>query len=528
MGKIARYLNELIVGNVFDSPDILDAYAVDQSIVKIRPKAVAFPESTEDISKLMYFCNQMAIKDIKVPVAIRGSGLDEMGADLGEGIVVSTEKLDHLLEADRRERLVRVQSGITLKELNTALSMYGLTIPIGGRDSETIGGLISNCPSDAYSGKYGGIMNYVERIEVVLPNGEILQTCRQGAKTIAKIMEGKTAESKLYRKINDLIKNNAGLIQDIKQGTHGSAGYPTIAQVERKGTLDLMPLFFGAQGTLGIISEVILLAVPMHNKKARVVATFKDYVGAQKFLEFMNELGPCQLDLYDINIIRSAKNLGKKLDVVSDRVEFSFVVFGKFDHRVNTCLKKVESIRNVLPRTAHLVVECPEDKPKLDEFENSLESYLNQVRKGERVPLAVDFYLPSENIMKFLDDLVVVEKTLNLELKFFGSYAASNYNLRPKFNLEDEDFAKKTLAFIRACNFIIERQGGSITGGSPEGRVKAIVTNPSMPGKETGLYQDIKKAFDPCGILNSDIKLNADSKYTIKHLRTTNSVKTVL
>lgn len=528
MGKIARYLNELIIGNVFDTPEILESYAVDRSVVQIKPKAVALPESTEDLSKLMRFCTQLAIKDIKVPVSVWGSGLDEMGADVGEGIIISTEKLNRLMEADRRERLVRVQAGITLKELNTALSMYGLTVPVGGRENETVGGLISNCPSDIYAGKYGGIMNFVERIEVVLPSGDILQTNRQNTKGLARVMQDKTVEGRLYRKVTDLIKNNAELIQDIKKTGHGSAGYATIAQVERKGTVDLMPLFFGAQGTLGVISEVILRAVPMCGKSARVVATFKDFVGAQKFLDFLNELKPCQLDVYDIEIIQAAKKYGKKLSAVSDRAEMGFVVFAKFDHKVNSCLKKIKSIKLVLPRTAQLVMESPENQAKLDEFENSLTSFLNQVRTGERVPMVIDFYLPSENILKFLDDLSVVEKSLKMELKLFGSYAASNYNLRPKFNLEDEDFAKKALSFIRACNFIIERQGGSITGGSPEGRVKAIVTNTSMSEKEKALYGEIKKIFDPREILNADVKLGADAKYTVKHFRTSNSSKTVL
>ena len=528
MGKIARYLNELIIGNVFDAPEILESYAVDRSIVKIKPKAVALPESTEDLSKLMRFCNQLAIKDIKVPVSIWGSGLDEMGADVGEGIIISTEKLNHLLEADRRERLVRVQSGITLRELNTALSMYGLTVPIGGHENETIGGLISNCPSDIYAGKYGGIKKYIERIEVVLPSGDILQTNRLNEKAITRIAQGKTPEAKIYSRIIDLLDKNDDLVKDIKQNKRSLAGYTNIARLVHKDTIDLMPLFFGAQGTLGIISEIILRAVPIRNKKARVVATFKDFISAQKLLDFAKELNPCQLDIYDIEIIRAAKNFGKKVSAVSDRADQSFVVLAKFDHRINYCLKKINGMKKTLPRTTQLVVESPDNQSKLDEFENSLTSFLNQVRTGERIPMAIDFYLPPENILKFLDDLTIVEKSLKMELKLFGSYTTSNYNLRPKFNLEDEEFAKKALAFIRACNFIIERQGGSITGGSPEGRVKAIVTNPSMPEKEKALYAEIKDLFDPNKILNADIKLGAEAKHTVSHFRTTNSTKTVL
>ena len=159
MGKITKYLNQLIVGNVFDTPEILEKYSTDQSVLKIKPRFVAFPESTSDIQKLVRFFNQIAAKDIPVTITVRGSGLDEGGADLGSGLVISTEKLNKMLEIDSRERLVRVQAGITLKELNTALSVSGLTIPVGGHDNETIGGLISNCPTDLFSKKYGGIQN---------------------------------------------------------------------------------------------------------------------------------------------------------------------------------------------------------------------------------------------------------------------------------------------------------------------------------------------------------------------------------
>ena len=142
-------MNQLITGNVFDNPEILDFYSVDRSALKITPRFVALPESTADLERLMKFFDQLALRNVRVPIAVRGSGLDEMGADLSTGVIISTEKLNKLKEIDTRERLVRVEAGITLKELNTALSVSGLTIPIGVNENESIGGLISNCPTDA-------------------------------------------------------------------------------------------------------------------------------------------------------------------------------------------------------------------------------------------------------------------------------------------------------------------------------------------------------------------------------------------
>ena len=528
MGKIAKYLNQLIVGNVFDNPEILETYSVDRSILKIKPKAVAFPESTEDICKLMSFCYQLATKDIKFPVVVRGSGLDEMGADLSDGLVISTEKLNRLLESDKRERLVRVQSGITLKELNTALSINGLTIPIGGHDMETIGGLISNCPSDIYSGKYGGIMNYVERIEVVLANGDILQTNRLGARAVDKKSHEKTLEGGIYRKLAKVIKVNESLIDNIQKNTNNSCGYPTIAQASRKGSLDLMPLFFGAEGTLGIITEVILRAVPIKDQVKRVVATFKEFGMTQKFLDLVNGLKPRELNIYDLEITKTAEETGKKLSELTDKMNEGFVVFATFDHRSKSCLRKIESIRKTLPRKSQLIIESDKTRKLIDEFENSLVSFLNQIKIGEHIPLVIDFYLPPANLSSFLNDMKVIEKSLKLDLALYGSYSSSNYSLRPKFNIEDEDFKKKAITFLRAGAFVIERQKGSITGGLPEGRIKALVTNSSMPDSEKNLYLEIKNIFDKYEILNPGVKLGADSRNTLRHFRTTSLGKIVL
>ena len=528
MGKVAKYLNQLTIGNVFDAPDVLEAYANDCSALKIKPKLVALPESTEDIRKIMRFCYQLSIKDIQIPVTVRGSGLDEMGADLTNGLVISTEKLNRLLESDRRERLVRVQAGITLKELNTALSINALAIPIGGHENETIGGLISNCPSDNYSGKYGGIMNYVERIEVVLPNGDILQTSRCSGRTVARKAKEKTLEGTIYKKLSEVLKNNSELIKEIYKTNTGSAGYPTVAQAMRGSSIDLAPLFFGAQGTLGVITEVILRAVPIKPQVKRVVATFEDFDVAQKFLDMVNDMKPRELNVYDIKITKAAEDSGKRLSEITRKLDKGFVVFAKFDERNKSCLRKVTSIKKVLPKSSQLIVESPKTEAKLDEFENSLIVFLNSTRTGERVPFLTDFYMPAGSLERFVRDLEYLQKTLKLDLAIYGSYSASNYHLRPKFRVGDPDFNRQAVAFLRAGAYLINHEGGSVTGGAPEGRVKALVTNEELSESEKALYLTIKQIFDRYNIMNPAIKLGADSRFTITHFRASSSSKVVI
>ncbi len=519
MGKIARYLNQLIVGSVFDTPDVLENYATDQSALRIRPKLVALPESTDDVRKLMRFCYQLAAKEIKIPVTLRGSGLDEMGADIGNGMVISTERLNRLLESDKRERLVRVQAGITLKELNTALSVNGLTIPIEGHEMETIGGLISNNPYDDYASKFGGIMHYVERVEVVLANGDVLQTARLGNRSLKRKASEKTLEGSIYNKLSQLVDKNESLLKEMRKGVAGRYGYPTIVTASFKKSIDLMPLFFGAEGTLGVITEVILRAVPIKQKPHRVVATFDNFKVAQNFLDVLKPMKPRRLNVYDIRIIKITEESGKKLGKIASKTKNGFVVFAEFEKKSSSALRKIASLRKVLPKSSELVIESSKNKAALSEFENLLIGFENQTKTEERVPFLTDFYVPSRNLGGLIDDLKVLEEKLGLTLALYGSYSASNYNLRPKFKLDDKNFSKLATTFVRTGAFIIKRQGGELAGGAPEGRVKAIVTNDDMPSDKMALYAAIKNIFDKYEILNPGVKLGADATYTIRHFR---------
>lgn len=528
MSKITKYLNQLIVGNVFDTPEICEAYSTDQSILKIVPKMVAFPESTSDLQKIMKFFNQLATKKIRTPIAVRGSGLDEMGADLSTGLVISTEKLNHLEEIDTRERLVRVQAGITLKELNTALKVSGLTIPVKANENETIGSLIANCPTDDYAGKYGGIMTYVERAEIVLANGECIQTNRLSAHAVAKKASEKTLEGKIYQALAKISKEQPELLEKIRQENLGSSGYATIPYAIKKDTIDLLPLLFSSEGTLGIVSEVILHAKVIQSEPSRMLITFSNLKSALDFMNRAVTVKPLELNLMDIRIPTAVKDYGKNLNKVVKNAQTGFAVYVSFDEKPAKANKLLRRCLNSLPKTANVILDTPENARTLSEFENTLTSFLNLTPNGKRYPILSNFFIPSKNLAPFYNDICLLEKKLKTKLQLFGSFSSSNYSLRPKFPLSDPNLKKHFFTLLKAGNFIIERRGGSLTGGSPEGRVKAIVTNDSLSPEEKKLYQTVKAAFDPNGILNPAVKLGADAKFTLSHLGNSKSPRIML
>ena len=519
MGKITRHLNELISGSVFDSPKILKAYSKDASPLTITPQLVAFPESIADLKQILTYAPPHDDQKTSVPVTVRGSGTSDTGAPLSEGIVISTAKLDKLLDIDARERLVRVEPGITLKELNKILSVNGLHIPVYGHDNSTIGGLIATTPKDPYSGKYRGIEKYVKKLEVMLPSGDLIRTHRINRRALnRKIKKSNSTESILYQNLKKLLSTHGDTINKISRDHIGMAGYPNIIKVAKKRSLNLTPLFFGSEGTLGIITEVTLKAVPIQKNRARVIATFRELHAAKFFLDNLISLRPRRLEIYDNKFIHAAETTGKNSSGIINTVQKSYVIFAEFDDHRRTKLQKIKKLAPKLPSTARLITEMPSTKPIINDFEQLLNSFLIANLSDNHLPALKNIFIPAWNLSSFINDLELIENSLKLDLIFYGSYSTANFHIIPRFDDATDITPAKLKKLYDALFFFVNREGGSIAGGTPEGRTKAPITNANLTSTERDLYLALKHTFDPYDILNPSAKLGASPNFAIDKL----------
>lgn len=515
LNKIAQYLNQNIVGNVFDKLSIRYAFAEDRSIVKNVPDLVALPETTDDVRKLLRFSNQLANRGTRLPVVVRGNGHDKTGSATTNGMLISTCKLNKIQEIDVRSRLVRVQSGVTLGQLNSALSLYGLTLPVSADEHETIGGLISNCYSDDYASKYGGILNFVDRAEVALVNGDLLRTETVSHYALNRKKSGINLENEIYRTTDRLITEYEAILNR-PQNIIDSAGYHTIALVKNNKTFDLLPLLFSAQGTLGVITEVILRPAALRSHTHFLMANFKTIRPAIDFMNFTKTLQPLMVNIYDNRILKTATENGKKPQIFPHRFGVGFTVLVGFDDKPRLARKKIRSCLDFLPESVRVVAEDNDNTNDFAEFNNAITSFLNSA-KGERAPIIDDSFIPPEHLAQFITDLEQLETTLSAELPLFGSFTSSNYSVRPDLKLEQISGRQFTLSFIQSYSRLVQEHAGSITGGGPEGCVKSLALKP--PEKETELFKEIKQVFDPNNILGSDIKTGAHNITTIRRLR---------
>lgn len=517
MNKIAQYLNQHTAGNVFDRASICEAYSTDHSILKATPRFVALPEDTEDIRKILHFCSRLKERDFSLPVSVSGGRHSKTGAVLGSGIHISMEKMNEIAEIDVRGRLVRVQAGITLGELNTALAMNGLTIPVETDPTHTIGGLIASAYEDGYAGKYGGIYNYLDRLEVVLADGSVLQTANLSRRSL----ERAKSESRLYRDIDKTLESNTATLDELESQSFESKGYHSAALVKMKKSFDFLPLIFGSEGTLGIISEVILYCDILPPEPKHMFATFSTIRTAIDFMEYATELKPLKIELLDAKILDLASENGKKPTLLGKKNPSGYVVLVEFNDRPRKSMKKIKQCLRHLPKSAFAIAEDNDNSEDFKDFHNSLISYLNDNLRGERPPLLDDISMPKDRLAHFLSDLREYAGELESPLPIFGNFLTNNYSVRPEVRLDTVEGRQFAVKFIKRYASIVTDNSGSVTGGSPEGAVKALVTKYSDDEKK--LYEAIKNAFDPQHILNPNLKLGATPRAVVRRLRTANN-----
>jgi FAD/FMN-containing dehydrogenase len=269
MSRIAHYLQEHLVGEVTDSLDVRRYFSHDTSILQVTPSVVVYPANENDVRKTARFCWQLAERGKILPITPRGGGTDTSGAAIGSGVMMAfTAHMNRILALNPGKEFVTLEPGITFGALQQTLYTHGLFLPPYPASSAyaTIGGGLANNSIGEKSVKYGDMRKYVEKLSVVLANGEIIETGPISKRELNRKMGLTSLEGNIYRGIDGLLEENQALLNDERsrmRAKHNRSGY-NLFEVKKKGTFDLTPLFLGSQGTLGIITEATLQLIP-HN-----------------------------------------------------------------------------------------------------------------------------------------------------------------------------------------------------------------------------------------------------------------------
>ena len=530
MNKIAQYLNEHILGEATSADSTRKRFSRDGSILSITPELVVHPRITNDIRKVARFTWQLAEKGHILPITTRGGGSDQTGAAIGKGIIVNT--LAHLnkiiyINPKNNDQFVHCQPGVKFGTLNDVLKSQGMIIPSYPSSSaySTIGGAIANNTGGAMSGSCGPIGDWVTRLEIVLANGDLIESSRINRHELSKKRGLQTFEGELYRKIDGIIEDNQQLITDeIAKVTRDNTGYPGIAKVKRRdGSFDLTPLFVGSQGTLGIISEIVLKADFYNSEESVIVASFDEAEIARDAADLLASLQPASLEIIDGELFDAASAHGKRYPFFSTDSSngVDAVLFASFndfsDHarrrKMKQTLKKLSKLKTVVFTSENYSID------ELYAIREVSSVILQPESKEESLPSIIDgASVPTDRREEFIVAVGELAKKHHITLPLHIQWLDGIIYARPILSLHNISDKQKTFKLINDYVELVVKFGGCISAESGEGRLRATAAYANMDKGVLDIYQQIRAAFDPFGTLNPGVKQESDLKTLISQL----------
>ncbi len=521
MSKIANYLGNHLRGEVFTSSAMRQSVARDGSILRLTPLLVAYPYNTNDVRKIIHFAWQLAEKGHTLVLTPRGSGSNNTGAAIGSGLVVSLPAhFDKVLEIDTKQKLVRLQPGVAIRALQTAMHTHGLVWPVESHSaSATVGGALSNNLYGETGGKYGPAGVWVDQLEVVLASGESIQTKRLSKRELNNKKGLSGMEGEIYRGLDGLLSDNEDLVADLARHS-GSGGYALSRIRDKKGNFDLTPLFIGAQGSLGIITEAII-KLDHHHVQTEVIAALLDSPDElDHIIASVNKYNPSRVEFVDgATLNYGMQKLAIKVPELIAEDQDTTNCAGLLVIELNEggrLKSKAKKVAKTLQKHGLNIVRSDGSAELAAEMKQSYDRLLLMLNRSETddhkitVPIIEDALIPLGDAGSFLASAQALAKKHRLSLLLWAHLGSGVVHARPLLNLRNLTGKQKVSGFMNDYYDLVIKTDGSVAGESGEGRLRAAVAAKQFGKAETELFVSVKKIFDAHGIFNHGVKIAAD------------------
>jgi len=516
MSKVAHYLQEHLIGEVMTSTDARRYFATDGSILQLAPALVAYPRNENDVRKAARFAWQLAERGRVIPVTARGSGTDSSGGALGLGIsLVFPAHMNRILELDTKANTVTVEPGINYGKLQQTLHTHGRFLPPYPESLEytTVGGAVATNASGDKSVKYGDTRGYVQGLRVVLANGEVIETGRISKRDLSKKLGLATFEGEIYRSIDTILEEQRDLVERLARDvTRNNAGYNLLDIKRRDGSFDLTPLFVGSQGTLGIITEVVL-ATEAHNPLSTLLLAKFDSL--QQFQEAISELRelpdkPSALEMIDQYALGQINELNPNLfgDLLTTPFPavLLFAEFDDTDKKIKKAVKRAAKIfeKYALSLDTYTDPEQQQNVWKLRQASSLLVGHNEGLMRP--TPIIDDGAVPVHKLRTFMEGIYKILEANGLEAGIWGHAGDAALHVAPRLNLGQVGDRQRAFRIMDDYHKLVLSLGGTISAGSGDGRLRAPYLEQMYGSELFALLQKVKQVFDPYGILNPGVK----------------------
>ncbi|AKL97177.1 glycolate oxidase subunit GlcD [Clostridium aceticum] len=438
--------------SVFFGEEINEDFGRDElSEIKSMPEVLVEPLSTQIVSEVMKYAYEK-----NIPVTPRGQGTGLVGSSVAiyGGIMINMSKMNKILELDEENLTLTVEPGVLLMEISKFVEEQDLFYPPDpGEKSATIAGNINTNAGGMRAVKYGVTRDYVRGLEVVLPNGEVME------------IGGK------------VVKN--------------SSGY------------SFKDLIVGSEGTLAIVTKAILKLLPLPKKTLSLLIPFENLETAIETVPkvIKSKAIPTAIEfMVRDTIIAAEEFLGKQFPDSSSDAYLLLTFDGNSKEEVE---KAYETVAHICLEEGALDVYISETQERQEAIWSARGAFLEAIKSSTTEMDECDVVVPRNKVAEFIKYTDELQHQFNIRIRSFGHAGDGNlhvYILRDA--LSEEDW-KKTLQDVMDCMYNRAKElRGQVSGEHGIGFAKKGFLKDSLGDQHLILMKGIKSTFDPKNILN--------------------------
>lgn len=482
-------------------------YSTDASLYEIQPVGVVVARDKDDVVQAIRTAAKYG-----VTILPRGGGTSLAGQAVGQSLVIDCSKfMNRILELNVGEHWVRVEPGLVRDELNQQIKHTGLHFAPETATSNraNIGGMIGNNSSGTRSIVYGKTVDHVLEVRAILSNGdEVLFNELSPGEYEAKCQQ-QNLEGQIYREARRIVRENESAIRARFPQVMRRVGGYNLDELVGRENWNLSKILTGSEGTLACIVEAKLKLEPLPKATALLVVHFNDLLESLRAAGTILKHGPAAVELLDrviIELAHSNLEINKIFTFVQGKPHALLLVefFGDSAGEARAKLAATEtSLRQAGFGYAYVPALSPEEQARVWNVRKAGLGIL-QSMKGDAKPVAFieDACVPVEVLPEYIEKVIGIVRRHGRDLSIYGHASVGVLHARPVLNLKRAEDVR-ILRQVSADVFdLVVRYGGAWSGEHGDGLVRSYLNEKFFGPKLYQAFRELKRAFDPPGLMN--------------------------
>lgn len=497
----------------------LEVYAHDKSSFKIVPEKIFYPKNVAEISEIVRMCQEEKNKGNDVSITMRAGGTCMSGGPLNTGWIVDMTKYMHSVSVDPKNKTATVEAGAYFRDIEDEAQKHGLIFapyPSSHRICG-IGGMLGNNASGEKSLRNGATGDNVLELEVVLADGSVRRIVPKDVQSVSDTTEKEIME--LFHMYGEKLRTATGNVKK------SASGY-RLEKVMKDGTFSEAPLFVGAQGTLGIITKAVLKLVPAPEHTELVVVSGNSLADIPPIIETIRAHNPEGLETFDGNTFAKARehiteHAEKLLPYIDEHAHL--FILAQFSESTEDATKaQASACKDALIAKGFRAeyVTNPADVEGAWQVRRNSFTLMRDFNEPHHkaVPCIEDVIIPQATLGEFVSELITILEKRCVHFGYHGHIGDGSLRVIPVFDFASPTVSEEILGLMDEVFVLVRRLGGNISADHSDGIIRTPFLKSFYGDELYGVFERIKKLYDPQGIMNPNKKVGGTRAHVDTHL----------